>query len=127
MRLLRMSVVGFALGILGLMAVAWVSLIPLDPGSLSSRHDKLAHLSVYSVVGAWFGIFVRLRWWPLLWLALGLFGVGIELAQQRTGYRSFDRWDILTNWTGISLGLALLAAPLRYWLVPEGRADSVLR
>ena len=49
-------------------------------------------------------------------MALGLFGVGIELAQGQTAYRSFDRWDILTNWIGVSLGMVTLAAPLRYGL-----------
>ena len=71
--------------------------------------------------GAWFGLFIPLRRWLPLWAALGLFGLGIEFAQQTTGYRSFDRWDVLTNGVGAALGLALLAGPIRYWFVNDRR------
>lgn len=109
--------IGLALGGVGLMVLAWASLIPLDPGALPSRHDKLAHLAAYGTMAAWFGLFTPLRRWLPLWVALGLFGLGIEFAQQTTGYRSFDRWDVLTNLVGAALGLALLAGPIRYGFV----------
>lgn len=109
--------IGLALGGVGLMILAWASLIPLDPGALPSRHDKLAHLTAYGTVAIWFGLFIPLRRWFPLWAALGLFGLGIEFAQQATGYRSFDRWDVLTNGVGAALGLALLAGPRRVCFV----------
>ncbi len=107
--------IGLALSGVGLMVPAWASLIPLDPGALPSRHDKLAHLTAYGTMGVWFGLFIPLRRWLPLWAALGLFGLGVEFAQQATGYRSFDRWDVLTNGVGAALGLALLAGPRRIW------------
>jgi VanZ family protein len=108
--------IGLTLGGAGLMVLAWASLIPLDSGSLPSRHDKLAHLAAYGTMGAWFGLFIPLRRWFPLWVALGVFGLGIEFAQESTGYRSFDRWDVLTNGAGAALGLALLAGPRQLWL-----------
>lgn len=108
--------IGWMVGGIALAVLAWASLIPLDPGSLPSRHDKLAHLAAYGTLGAWFGLFLPLGRWLPAWMGLGLFGVGIEVAQQQTGYRSFDPRDILANWLGISLGMALVAAPLRYGL-----------
>lgn len=111
--------IGLALGGVGLLVLAWASLIPLDAGALPSRHDKLAHLMAYGTMGAWFGLFIPLRRWLPLWAALGLFGLGIEFAQQTTGYRRFDRWDVLTNGVGAALGLALLAGPIRYWFLDD--------
>ena len=108
--------IGWMVGGVGLAVLTWASLIPLDPGSLPSQHDKLAHLAAYGTLGAWFGTFAPSRRWPLVWMGLGLFGVGIEFVQGQTGYRSFDTHDILANWIGVSLGMAALAAPLRYGL-----------
>ena len=108
--------IGLTVGAAGLAVLTWASLIPLDPGSLPSQHDKLAHLAAYGTLGAWFGTFAPSRRWPLVWMGLGLFGVGIEFAQGQTTYRSFDTHDILANWVGVSLGMAALAAPLRYGL-----------
>lgn len=116
MRLFLRPWIGWMAGGLGLAVLTWASLMPLDPGSLPSQHDKLAHLAAYGTLGAWFGLFMPSRRWLLVWTALGLFGVGIEFAQGQTGYRSFDTHDILANWIGVSLGMAALAAPLRYGL-----------
>jgi VanZ family protein len=108
--------IGWMVGGIALAVLAWASLIPLDPGSLPSRHDKLAHLAAYGTLGAWFGLFLPSRRWLPAWMGLGLFGVGIEFAQGQTTYRSFDTHDILANWLGVSLGMVVLAAPLRYGL-----------
>ena len=50
--------IGWMGGAVALAAVTWASLMPLDPGSLPSQHDKLAHLAAYGTLGAWFGLFM---------------------------------------------------------------------
>ena len=90
-------------------------------GSLSSTiislpGDSAGHLTHFVVYGGLMFCFAAMyrsaRYAALCAAGLLLLGVGIEFAQAHTGYRSFERMDMLANAAGLGFGL-LLAAVFR--------------
>ena len=95
-----------------------VCLLPLSGlPPLPANSDKLEHLLTYFVL-ATFAVQLFARPAPLRAAALGLLllGLGIEVAQGMTTYRSADPWDMLANTLGVALGMATVVMPWRDWL-----------
>ncbi|UCG11375.1 MAG: VanZ family protein [Deltaproteobacteria bacterium] len=107
--------------------VVFLSLWPKLPGVLSfNPGDKIGHLVTYMTLMLWFANMYPQRNHHLLLAGafLGM-GMGLELIQGMSGYRTFAYMDIVANGLGILLGLWLaetrLATCLFYldtWLPP---------
>lgn len=69
--------------------------------------DKLVHILAYNGLMLWFTQVVPARRWSRLGFALLSLGVGIEIVQGQTTYRSFSYLDIAANAIGIVTGWLL--------------------
>jgi VanZ family protein len=91
-----------------------ICLVPLDGlPPLPDNSDKVEHLLGYFVLAAAaVQLFTRAS---LPWVAMGLvlLGIGIEIAQGQTAYRSADPYDALFNAMGVALGIATALTPWR--------------
>lgn len=99
------------LAVLAMILVCLVRLDGLPP--LPDNSDKVEHLLGYFVLGgAAVQLFTRAS---LPWVAMGLvlLGIGIEIAQGQTAYRSADPYDALFNAMGVVLGMATALTPWR--------------
>ena len=108
---LRLRKLWYLLGATLLLIVAVASLLPAPEVAVS---DKLSHLLVYFVLGAWFGLLASgIR--ALVWTALILmiYGMLLELLQATTGYRFAEWGDVMANCGGILAGATLYFTPLR--------------
>ncbi len=97
--------------VLGLIVVCLVPLQGLPP--MPDNSDKVEHLLGYFVLAASaVQLFKRAS---LPWVAAGLvlLGIGIEIAQGQTVYRSADPYDALFNALGVALGMATALTPWR--------------
>lgn len=97
--------------VLGLIVVCLVPLQGLPP--MPDNSDKVEHLLGYFVLAAAaVQLFTRAS---LSWVATGLvlLGIGIEIAQGQTAYRSADPYDALFNALGVALGMATALTPWR--------------
>ena len=97
--------------VLGLIVVCLVPLKGLPP--MPDNSDKVEHLLGYFVLAASaVQLFKRAS---LPWVAAGLvlLGIGIEIAQGQTVYRSADPYDALFNALGVLLGMATALTPWR--------------
>ena len=96
------------------LALIVVCLVPLDGlPPLPDNSDKVEHLLGYFVLAASaVQLFTRAS---LPWVAMGLvvLGIGIEIAQGQTAYRSADPYDALFNALGAALGMATALTPWR--------------
>ncbi|HSD60630.1 MAG TPA: VanZ family protein [Burkholderiales bacterium] len=92
--------------------VIWLSLAPLPPEVDLGPSDKLDHLAAYFVLMGWHVQLFAGRGRRLA-LAAGLvaMGIGLELLQGLTSYRSAEVVDAFANTVGVALGW--LAAPPR--------------
>ncbi|KAF1712122.1 hypothetical protein CSC70_00900 [Pseudoxanthomonas kalamensis DSM 18571] len=114
---LRRRGLWLGLWLLAVATVIWVCLAPRPPLEvpLPENGDKLEHLLAYFVLMAGaVQLFATRR--ALLWVAVGLFllGIGIEWAQGAwTSTRSADVWDAVADTLGIGLGLATALTPWR--------------
>jgi VanZ like family len=99
---------------IAIIAFLWfVSLMPAPPYIGVPNEDKYAHLISYGGT---------MWWWAQLWSAwkkrlllailLALMGVVIEFAQAATGWRTFDRMDMLANSAGVLVGWVIAMTPL---------------
>jgi VanZ family protein len=99
---------------LAIIVLIVVCLIPLDAlPPLPDNSDKVEHLAGYFVLAA---AAVQLFYGRMLLFAavgLVLLGVGVELAQGMTAYRSSDPYDALANTIGVLLGMATALMPWR--------------
>ena len=101
----------WSLAVLALIVVCLVPLKGLPP--LPDNSDKVEHLLGYFVLAASaVQLFTRasLHW---VAIALVLLGIGIEIAQGQTAYRSADPYDALFNALGVALGMATVLTPWR--------------
>jgi VanZ family protein len=95
--------------------VLYSTLMPSSSVTVSLLNDKVAHALAFLILMVWFcGVF-KLRFVPLVAVALLLLGVLIELLQQQLTYRSAELADGLADIAGIGLGWVLAAAGLQYW------------
>lgn len=74
------------------------------------RVESLANLAMFVPLGAFLGLAVRPRSWPLVLLAGAALSAGVELAQTRIPGRVPDVHDVVANTAGDLVGL--LAAML---------------
>lgn len=78
--------------------------------------DKAEHALAFFGMSVWFGGLVRRSRYPLVGLAMLLFGGGIELAQGLMGLgRDADIRDFVADSVGISVALTLLYLGLGAW------------
>lgn len=112
---LRRPRLWLGLWITAILALIVVCLIPLDSlPPLPDNSDKVEHLFGYFVLSAAaVQLFGTRR--SLLFAGLGLvgLGIGIEIAQGFTAYRSSDPADAVANTLGVLLGMATALSPWR--------------
>jgi VanZ family protein len=97
-----------------LLAVGWVLVVAVVALSLAPLpriepldfrlSDKLQHLLAYAALMAWFGGLIARATHLRAAVALLALGIAVELAQQWTGYRRADGWDVVADAAGILLG-----------------------
>jgi len=99
-------------GVLLVLAVCVLSLAPTVPPPPGTHGDKVEHLIAYGSLTYWWGML-----YPQCvqrWLACLLFivmGVALEFAQQATGYRVLDAFDMAANAVGALLGRVAVETP----------------
>lgn len=105
-----------ALWLLMLSAVAAGSLMPAGelPRVPLAGVDKLQHLAGHGLLSAYAAMLFRpARARLTAAVALLLYGIGIEFAQQvLTATREADAFDVIANALGIALGQCIAATPL---------------
>lgn len=97
----------------GLVATIWLSLMNPggDPLAQWPISDKIKHAAAYACLGGAAGLaYWSPSWgrgvWLAAWLALAVFGMGLEIAQAFHPARSFSLWDQAANCAGAATGLA---------------------
>ena len=97
--------IGF--GLIALVIYLSLTPEPVDAGSVAEV--KVGHFVAYAVLMLWFAQLYR-SWRARLALAaaFALLGVGLELAQGLTSYRSFAYSDMVDNAIGVAVGLGAL-------------------
>lgn len=108
---LKRTPLWLAIGWLLVVTVIVLSLIRLGPAMPGGESDKIGHLLAYSTLMFWFAqIYSVARTRLLIAIGLALMGVGLEIAQSFTGYRTFEYADMAANTVGV-IGGWLLAPP----------------
>jgi hypothetical protein len=107
---LRFRPVWAGLGALMIAVVIALSLVSVSGPVTAAGADKVYHSIAYGALMFWWGMVQpRRRWtWAVLLAALG---VGLEVAQSFTGYRTLDNWDALANSLGVLGAVLLLLTP----------------
>jgi VanZ family protein len=103
----------FVLGTLWTLLVLVLSLMPsppTPPGVLA--WDKAQHAAAYAFLTWWWLQALSGRHQVRVMLALGAFGVAIELLQGWSPARSLQLTDMVANATGIGIGAGLCATRL---------------
>ena len=86
------------------LATLWLSLIPVDQVPKAfSFWDKAQHALGFAVLG-FLGLMTYSGHVGKLLLSLGLFGIGIEVAQWLTGWRYGDWQDWIADCVGLVIG-----------------------
>jgi VanZ family protein len=100
------------------LAIVYLSLAR-DTITIPARFgDKYGHIAAYAAVMFWFMQLYATRGSRLLVaIALLALGIAIEFAQVWTGYRAFERADMLANGIGVAIGW--LAGPPRTYNLLE--------
>ena len=115
--LLRFHKVWLALGWVWIAFIIYLSLRPEPIGDDGPWTDKLHHVFAYLALMLWFAQLYR----PIakkIGIAFGLvaMGIAIEFAQEQTGYRQFEFFDMIAGGTGVLCGLLLSLTPLGHGL-----------
>jgi VanZ family protein len=112
---LRRPRLWLGLWIAAIVALIVVCLIPLDSlPPLPDNSDKLEHLFGYfALSAAAVQLFGSRRALSLAAVCLVALGIGVEIAQGFTAYRSSDPADALANTLGVLLGMATALTPWR--------------
>jgi VanZ family protein len=112
---LRRPRLWLGLWIAAIVALVVVCLVPLDSlPPLPENSDKVEHLLGYFLLAAAaVQLFGSRRALSLAALGLVALGIGIEIAQGYTAYRSSDLADALANTLGVLLGMATAVTPWR--------------
>lgn len=98
-----------------IVALVVVCLVPLDSlPPLPDNSDKVEHLLGYFLLAAAaVQLFGSRRALSLSAVGLVALGIGIEIAQGFTAYRSSDPADAVANTLGVLLGMAMALTPWR--------------
>jgi VanZ family protein len=100
-----------AIGWLLIVSVIVLSLVRLGPATPGGQTDKVAHFLAYGTLMFWFAqIYSAARTRLVIAAGLALMGVGLEIAQSFTDYRTFEYADMAANTVGV-LGGWLIAPP----------------
>jgi VanZ family protein len=94
--------------------VIYLSLTPHPPEPVSfDNADKFEHALAYAALSFWFcHIYRSVNSRLVVIAALVGLGVGLELVQGWTGYRTFDVMDMLADGVGVLMGCLMLFTPL---------------
>ncbi len=107
----------WALGVVLVVLAAYICLAPGSdvPGAFEVN-DKVSHAVGHCLLAIYFcGIVQRHSWYKVVAFLLA-FGIGIEIAQHFMHLgREADRYDIIANTSGMSVGLALAHFGLARW------------
>jgi VanZ family protein len=91
-------------------AIFWLSLTPSPPQIDVAAGDKLGHFAAYGALMFWFCRFYPNRRTRLFHgIAFIAMGVGLEVLQGMTGYRTYDVLDMVANSVGVLLGAGAAA------------------
>ena len=108
---------GIAAGWAWAAAIVWLSLTP-SPLEVGIAHsDKMGHFVAYGWLMFWFAQLYQERGIRIAYaIAFIAMGIGLEFAQDRLGYRSFELFDMYANVLGVLLGwaAALLLPRIRF-------------
>ena len=86
-------------------AIVWLSLTPSPPALDFTASDKLGHLGAYGVLMFWFCMLYPSRRARVVFGAgFVAMGVGLEVIQGMSGFRSYDLADMAANGAGVVLG-----------------------
>ena len=112
---LRRPRLWLGLWIVAIVALIVICLVPLDSlPPLPANSDKLEHLFGYFVLSAAaVQLFANRRALSLAAVGLIVLGIGVEIAQGYTAYRSADPADALANTLGVLLGMVTTLTPWR--------------
>lgn len=90
--------------IVGVLIIIGIFTFSLLPGSgkadLFPHQDKLGHAFSYFMVTFWWENIIQKAKHLRLVLRFTLMGILIEYLQRQTGYRTFDYYDMLANFSG---------------------------
>ena len=114
----RFSKLWLTLGWLLVVAVIFLSLWPKPPRPLTfEQSDKLAHCIAYMALMLWFAnIYPQKPHHLRLSATFFVMGVGLELLQTFSEYRTFSYGDIIANGFGVFLGFFLAKTHLATFL-----------
>jgi hypothetical protein len=110
---LRHHKIWLALGWVWIAVIIYLSLRPEPIGDDGPWTDKLHHVFAYLMLMLWFGqLFQSLTKKTYIALGLIVMGIAIEFAQEQTGYRHFEFFDMVAGGIGVLCGLLLSLTPL---------------
>mgnify|MGYP003639357836 CR=1 FL=1 len=100
-------------GLVILAAITPIFLVKLPSSGVSSDLplDKIIHLLFHFSLCSWFLIGFEKR--KLVFIFSALYGLGIEIAQSFTVYRTFELADLLANILGASVAIVVFKYLLR--------------
>lgn len=111
--LLRYHKIWLALGWVWIAVIIYLSLRREPIGDNGPWIDKLHHVFAYLALMLWFGQLYRpFRKKLLIAIGLVLMGIAIEFAQEQTGYRQFEYFDMVAGAIGVICGLILSLTPM---------------
>jgi VanZ family protein len=88
-------------------AVVFLSLMPVPPSLSPGGSDKIAHFAAYGLMMFGFmQVYETRRSRIAIGAGLALLGITLEFLQGYTGYRSFEVADMAANVTGVVIGWA---------------------
>lgn len=109
LRKLHFKKLWFVLGVGLLLLIVVGSLVPVPaPESGILVNDKFIHIAMYFTLMTWFAQVVAEHRRFSLAITFASLGFILEIAQQATGYRSFEWGDVFANFTGVLLGWAAM-------------------
>jgi len=101
-------------------AIIGLSLTPSPPKISIDEGDKLGHVAAYGALMFWFCLLYARNGTRLAYAALWIvMGIGLEFAQEETGYRSYEPFDMAANAIGVLSGWAISFA------IPVGLARKL--
>jgi VanZ family protein len=109
-------VLWLGIGALLVLTVIYLSVAPDVPAVPGKMGDKVGHVIAYAVLMFWFmQIYVARGPRLLAGILLVALGIALEFAQAHTGYRHFERADMIADALGVAVGWLL--GPPRMWNV----------